>query len=78
MLSNSGLYLCAAVHYVLLFLVQAVNSNQFQILQSSYSSHPFLWALVLTHYIEVIEILTTSRLEAVTSMECYLIPIGTI
>ena len=33
-LSNKGLCLCAAAQYMLLFLVVAVNSNQFQIVRS--------------------------------------------
>ena len=46
MLSNNGLCLCAAVQYVLLFLVN--NFDRFQIygVIRSYSSCPFLCALV--------------------------------
>ena len=47
MLSNNSLCLCAAVQYVLLFLVWINNSNRFQIyvVTRSYSSCPFLCTL---------------------------------
>ena len=49
MLSNNGLCLHAAVQYMLLYLAQVVNSNQFQILWSyTLLLNPSLYALVYT------------------------------
>ena len=50
MLSNNSLCLRAAAQYVLLFLVQFNNSDQFKIygVTCSYSSRPFLCALEAT------------------------------
>ena len=64
MLSNNGLCLCAAVQYVLLFLVRFNNSDRFQIygVTRSYSSRPFL--CTLDRYVGIV--LTSEKLALAT------------